>query len=47
MPDYSNWDDLSWIDLQDNPWACDCHNQWLLTRLMQQIKDRTPELTYR
>ena len=47
MPDYSNWDDLAWIDLQDNPWACDCHNQWLLTRLMQQIKDRTPELTYR
>ncbi len=36
--------DLTDIDLENNPWACDCHNQWLTGGLAQQIKSRTPEL---
>lgn len=45
VPDFPNWNDIQRLDLQANPWACDCHNEWILTYLIQQIMDRSPELS--
>jgi hypothetical protein len=36
MPDLVNWKDLESLDIEDNPWACDCHNEWMLTELVDQ-----------
>ncbi|CAH1380376.1 unnamed protein product [Tenebrio molitor] len=29
-----NWKDLSDLDLTDNPWTCECENQWMIDELM-------------
>jgi len=44
LPDASNWSQLDVIDLQKNPWACDCHNEWMADTLIRQIRRATPEL---
>lgn len=28
------WEALSELDIRDNPWTCDCENQWLVDDLM-------------
>lgn len=44
LPGSQNWDDMEVIDIEDNPWACDCHNEWMLGELLDQIIDDTPHL---
>ena len=41
-PDFSLWGKIDVIDLRSNPWACDCHNEWLLTTVFKQIQKNTP-----
>lgn len=38
------WDHLTIIDLQNNPWMCDCENQWLVSTLTPMIEAKQPEL---
>ena len=33
-----------YLDLQDNPWHCDCHNQWIISYLIPAINATSPEL---
>ena len=33
------------LDIQDNPWWCDCHNEWMISTLFKVIQAKTPELT--
>ena len=33
------------LDIQGNPWWCDCHNEWMVTTLVRIIQAKTPELT--
>lgn len=28
------WDSLTELDIRDNPWTCECENQWLVDQLM-------------
>lgn len=30
----ANWDSLSELNINDNPWMCECENQWLIEDLM-------------
>lgn len=30
----ARWDELLELDIRDNPWTCECENQWLITDLM-------------
>ncbi|XP_072381559.1 CD180 antigen-like isoform X1 [Diabrotica undecimpunctata] len=30
----ARWDSLTELDIRDNPWTCDCENQWLIDDLM-------------
>ncbi|XP_075215736.1 CD180 antigen-like isoform X2 [Lycorma delicatula] len=32
------WDLLDSLDLQENPWVCDCKNQWMVSNLLHQIR---------
>lgn len=29
-----HWDSLTKLDLDNNPWTCECENQWILEELM-------------
>ncbi|TRY67416.1 hypothetical protein TCAL_04382 [Tigriopus californicus] len=44
VPSFNNWHDLETIDLEDNPWACNCHNEWMFTALIDVIKRVSPTL---
>lgn len=33
----SRWDDLQKINVQNNPWVCDCENQWIIHTLVPLI----------
>lgn len=37
----ARWDRLRVLDLQTNPWQCDCENQWLLDTIMPLLANRT------
>merc|ERR1712136_257291 len=39
------WADLDVIDIEENPFICDCRAGWLIRDLLPIITDRTPELT--
>lgn len=39
----SRWDRLEVLDLQNNPWVCDCQNQWILSDLVPaMVKNNLP-----
>lgn len=38
------WDEMEVVDIRNNPWSCNCDNQWLVDTLLPKMKDRTPEL---
>ena len=33
------------LDIQGNPWWCDCHNEWMTSTLVKMIQSKTPDLT--
>ena len=35
---------MKYLDLQDNPWQCDCHNQWIMSYLIPAINSTSPQL---
>jgi len=39
------WQDLDLIDIEENPFICDCRAGWLIRDLLPIITDITPELT--
>jgi len=39
------WHDLDIIDIEENPFICDCRAGWLITNLIPIIEDMTPELS--
>lgn len=41
----SRWDKLKQIDIQMNPWVCDCNNQWMLSTLIPYINQTNASLT--
>lgn len=43
-PSFDDWFKLSALRLADNPWQCDCHNTWLMEKLIPDIHSKTPEL---
>ena len=45
-PSFNDWFILASLNLADNPWQCDCHNTWLLERLIPDIHNKTPELLH-
>nr|CAD7435120.1 unnamed protein product [Timema monikensis] len=38
------WDKLEILDIQVNPWMCDCENQWMVSTLVKVIENKTPDL---
>lgn len=36
-----NWENLDEVDFTNNPWSCDCDNQWFIDVLMPNIKNGT------
>jgi len=44
LHDFADWKEIDVIDIQNNPWWCDCHNEWLLNTLVPQIHQKTPQL---
>ena len=43
-PSFNDWFKLAALHLADNPWQCDCHNTWLMQKLIPDIHSKTPEL---
>ncbi|XP_030764308.1 toll-like receptor 3 [Sitophilus oryzae] len=39
----SRWDLLTYLNINDNPWTCECENQWLIEDLMPTYKKINPE----
>ncbi|XP_046662575.1 leucine-rich repeat neuronal protein 1-like isoform X2 [Homalodisca vitripennis] len=33
-----HWDRLDTVDIQNNPWVCECHNQWLVSTLVPMME---------
>ncbi|CAG2054022.1 unnamed protein product, partial [Timema podura] len=40
----ARWDKLEILDIQVNPWMCDCENQWMVSTLVKVIENKTPDL---
>ncbi|XP_063218736.1 uncharacterized protein LOC134528998 [Bacillus rossius redtenbacheri] len=38
------WDKLDVIDIQMNPWICDCENQWVVSTLVKVVESKNPDL---
>ncbi|KAL1110418.1 hypothetical protein AAG570_007949 [Ranatra chinensis] len=36
----SNWQIIEDVDLQHNPWSCDCENQWIVSNLIPIIQSK-------
>merc|ERR1711936_1250172 len=45
LPTFSNWKEIKVLDIQGNPWWCDCHNEWMISTLVKLIYATTPHLT--
>lgn len=30
----AKWEGLNDLDVSDNPWTCECENQWMIDELM-------------
>lgn len=39
------WLDLRLVDLQNNPWNCDCHVKWIAEKLIPDLEDKNPQTT--
>jgi len=39
----ARWDALTSLDIQSNPWTCECENQWMVEDLMQTYLKIEPE----
>ncbi|XP_023347242.1 toll-like receptor 7 [Eurytemora carolleeae] len=45
LPDFTDWKKIEIINIQGNPWVCDCHNEWMLSTLTPMIHEKNPDLT--
>jgi len=43
-PGVASWSELSSVNLQGNPWRCECNLQWMLDELLPDLYRWTPEL---
>jgi len=41
---FANWDNMQVIDLRENPWQCDCNNEWILEKLIPKIAKDNEDL---
>ena len=41
----AHWDKLEVLDLQNNPWICDCWNQWIVSDLIPVMVKANLQLT--
>ncbi|XP_063848635.1 leucine-rich repeat neuronal protein 1-like [Scylla paramamosain] len=39
------WLDLLFVDLQNNPWECDCNVKWIAETLIPDLEDKNPQTT--
>ncbi|KAK4288526.1 hypothetical protein Pmani_038448 [Petrolisthes manimaculis] len=39
------WLQLRYVDLQNNPWNCDCNLKWIATTLIPDLENKNPETT--
>lgn len=39
------WLDLSLVDLQNNPWNCDCNLKWVAETLIPDLQQKNPQTT--
>ncbi|KAG0715535.1 Leucine-rich repeat neuronal protein 1 [Chionoecetes opilio] len=39
------WLDLRLVDLQNNPWDCDCRAKWIAETLIPDLEDKNPQTT--
>ena len=37
------WEGLVQVQLQDNPWRCDCRLQWMADSLLPQLQEKDEE----
>ena len=44
LTSFSDWYRLEVINLQDNPWKCNCHNEWMFKTIVPWIYNNTPQL---
>jgi len=44
LTSFSDWFKLSDINLQNNPWECDCHNEWIFKKLVPWIHNVSLDL---
>jgi hypothetical protein len=33
-----HWDVLHYLNLEGNPWVCDCENQWMVSTLLPAVE---------
>ncbi|XP_068249982.1 leucine-rich repeat neuronal protein 3-like isoform X2 [Palaemon carinicauda] len=43
--DMLQWLDLQLVDIQNNPWNCDCQFRWVAEKLIPDLERKNPELT--
>ncbi|XP_042214279.1 leucine-rich repeat neuronal protein 1-like [Homarus americanus] len=39
------WLRLKYVDIQNNPWNCDCHFKWVATKLIPDLEAKNPDRT--
>uniref|UniRef100_A0A1B0GJL0 LRRCT domain-containing protein n=1 Tax=Lutzomyia longipalpis TaxID=7200 RepID=A0A1B0GJL0_LUTLO len=44
MMTLANWEHLEVLDIRNNPWLCDCSNQWMIDRLLGKLHGDTERL---
>jgi hypothetical protein len=40
------WDKLEWLDIQGNPWNCDCYIKWMTSSFIDHLERMNPSLTF-
>lgn len=40
----ARWDDMEVVDIRQNPWICDCDNQWVIETLLPIVEKTTPKI---